>query len=161
MWSRAERVSRRIAMLLLAAASCSQPLNTDKPALIAAAASADIAPLVAHNLATARDHRARLLVYVGAKWCEPCRRFHDALSAGELDASLRGVRFLEFDYDVSRDALARAGYQSQLIPLFALPKPDGSASGQFIEGSIKGPSAVQQNLLPRLHALLQPTAAKH
>ena len=27
----------------------------------------------------------RVLVYVGATWCEPCKRFHKALASGELD----------------------------------------------------------------------------
>ena len=55
---------------------------------------------------------------------------------------------------VRRDALQRAGYISTLIPLFAFPNPDGTASERRIEGSIKGPDAVAQNLLPRLKALL-------
>ena len=99
--------------------------------------------------------RARLLVYVGASWCEPCRRFHDALGAGELDATLPNLRFLEFDYDRSKPALERAGYVSRLIPLFAIPNADGTASAQRMEGSIKGPSAVAQNLVPRLKELLR------
>jgi hypothetical protein len=94
-------------------------------------------------------------VYVGATWCEPCRRFHDALRAGELDGQLSGVRFLEYDSDVDRAALSGAGYVSKLIPLFNVPKPDGTASERRIEGSIKGPTAVRDNLLPRLKALLE------
>jgi thiol-disulfide isomerase/thioredoxin len=91
---------------------------------------------------------------VGASWCEPCRRFHDALASGQLDTELRGVRFLEFDSDQAKEALARAGYQSKLIPLFAVPRADGTASEQRIEGSIKGESAVTSNLLPRLRDML-------
>lgn len=110
--------------------------------------------MIATELRKARAQHATLLVYVGASWCEPCRRFHDALRAGELDATLPNLQFLEFDYDQRRDALARAGYVSPLIPLFAIPKDDGTASARRIEGSIKGPAAVTQNLVPRLQAML-------
>jgi len=110
----------------------------------------EVPPLVQNEL-----RRGRLLVYVGASWCEPCRRFHEAASAGKLDAQLGGLRLLEFDYDRDEPRLRAAGYVSQLIPLFALPAPDGRASGRQIEGSIKGDGAVAQ-ILPRLQALLAP-----
>jgi len=110
----------------------------------------DVAPLVQKDM-----RRGRLLVYVGASWCEPCRRFHEAASAGKLDAQLGGLRLLEFDLDRDEARLRAAGYVSQLIPLFAVPGPDGRASGRQIEGSIKGDGAVVQ-ILPRLQALLTP-----
>jgi thiol-disulfide isomerase/thioredoxin len=142
-------------------ASCSRPAaggkkhQPERPQLIAAPSGAsEVAPVVVAELVKANARHATLLVYVGASWCEPCRRFHDALAAGELDAALPDLWFLEFDYDHSHDALSRAGYVSALIPLFALPNRDGTASKRRIEGSIKGPSSVAQNLLPRLKALL-------
>lgn len=115
---------------------------------------ADLTPAIARERAAAEAQHERLLVYVGASWCEPCRRFHDALASGQLDTALRGVRFLEFDSDQAKEALARAGYSSKLIPLFAVPRADGTASEQRIEGSIKGESAVASNLLPRLRDML-------
>jgi thiol-disulfide isomerase/thioredoxin len=136
-------------------ATCTPPRADPRPQLIAAPSDAtDLPPLIATELAQAKAQHATLLVYVGASWCEPCRRFHDALQTGELDTALPHLRFLEFDHDRSKQALARAGYSSQLIPLFALPNADGTASGRRIEGSIKGPTAVGQNLLPRLKELL-------
>jgi thiol-disulfide isomerase/thioredoxin len=149
-------------MLGCSLASCSTPAAKSgrkhepaRPQLIPAIADAsDVAPGVVAELERARAAQATLLVYVGASWCEPCRRFHDALAAGELDLALTDARFLEFDYDRSHEALARAGYVSTLIPLFVLPMADGKASERRIEGSIKGPSAVAQNLLPRLKTLL-------
>jgi hypothetical protein len=110
----------------------------------------DVAPLVQQQL-----RHGRILVYVGAGWCEPCRRFHEAASAGKLDAELGGLRLYEFDYDRDEPRLRAAGYVSQLIPLFAVPGADGRASGRQIEGSIKGDGAVAQ-ILPRLKALLAP-----
>ena len=120
---------------------------------------APVAPFIASELAKGREGHYGVLVYVGATWCEPCQGFHHAVLAGELDEMLSGVHLLEFDLDADREPLAAAGYSSQLIPLFALPKADGSASEHRIEGSIKGPDAVRQNLMPRLRSFLQGQAA--
>src|SRR5262245_39170036 len=92
------------------------------------------------------------IVYVGATWCEPCQRFHRALQSGELDSELANVEFVDYDFDVAREELMAAGYRSKFIPLFALPKSDGSSSGRQIEGGIKGDGAVA-DILPRLKKL--------
>lgn len=126
-----------------------------RPKLIAAASSSgDVSGICAAELEKAHAAHATLVVYVGAPWCEPCRRFHDALAAGQLDEAFPDVRFLEFNHDQSKDALAKSGYVSELIPLFAIPKRDGTASERRIEGSIKGEGAVAENLVPRLKTLL-------
>lgn len=111
-----------------------------------------VAPFVAEQLLDAPPG-GRTLVYVGASWCEPCQHFHRALEAGELDAALPGVRFIEYDLDVAKQALAADGYAARLIPIFARPGNDGRATGTIVAGSIKGEGAVQ-NLMPRLQALL-------
>lgn len=113
-----------------------------------------VAPFIAQQLANGLAAHHGVLVYVGATWCEPCQRFHQAVLAGELDTVLDGVRLVEFDLDADRDPLSAAGYASKLIPLIALPNKDGTASIHRIEGSIKGPTAVQQNLMPRLQGFL-------
>ena len=115
---------------------------------------ADLAAFVQGELVESRRLGRTVVVYVGASWCEPCRRFHDALEAKELDGDLAGVDFIEMDLDADGDALRRAGYVSDMIPLFALPRGDGTSSGRHVEGSIKGPGAVRRNLLPRLRGLL-------
>jgi thiol-disulfide isomerase/thioredoxin len=116
---------------------------------------APVASFIAGELAKGRtDHRG-VLVYVGATWCEPCQSFHRAVQAGELDDMLDGVRLVEFDLDADRQPLESAGYGSRLIPLFALPKNDGTASERRIEGSVKGPGALEQNLMPRLKSFLR------
>lgn len=99
-----------------------------------------------------------LVVYVGATWCEPCVAFHEATTAGRFDRELAGVRFLEFDADRDRERLTAAGYASRLIPLFALPGPDGRASERRIEGGIKGPGAAE-HVLRRLVPLVDPARA--
>lgn len=114
----------------------------------------DVAAYVRTELSRAQRDGKKLLVYVGATWCEPCRRFHEAAAAGQLDDTFGAVRLIDFDHDRDLDALHRAGYKSELIPLFALPNPDGTSSGKQIEGSIKGGGAVAQ-ITPRLQALLQ------
>jgi hypothetical protein len=80
-------------------------------------------------------------------------RFHRAAEAGELEGRMPPVLFVEFNKDRDDDRLKAAGYKSSYIPLFALPAPDGTALGQQIEGSIKGPGAVDE-IVPRLTRLL-------
>jgi hypothetical protein len=141
--------------LVVLPAACqggSRPIAT-KLELIEAPASSDPAPWIATERARAERDDKRLLVYVGAAWCEPCRRFHEAAASGQLDATFGELRLLVFDADRDTVALERAGYIANLIPLFALPRADGRASGQQIEGSIKGAGAVQQ-ITPRLRQLL-------
>jgi len=121
--------------------------------LVDAPVGGEVASIVAAEYARATTDHKQLLVYVGASWCEPCRRFHDAAAAGQLDPAFSKLRLLVFDLDRDGDALTRAGYTSTLIPLFAVPKPDGTASGHQIEGSIKGEGAVAQ-ITPRLQQLL-------
>ena len=113
-----------------------------------------VEPWVQEQVELAEAEHSRVLVYVGASWCEPCQRFHQAVEHGELNGTLNGLRFLEFDQDRDAPALKTAGYVYQYIPVLALPDPDGRNHGKMISGSIKGPGAVQQNLVPRLQALL-------
>lgn len=116
--------------------------------------SGAIEPWVQQQVELAEAAHLRVLVYVGASWCEPCKRFHEAVNKGELNGPLNGLRFLEFDQDRDAEALKVAGYSYQFIPVLALPDPDGRNHGRMISGSIKGPNAVQENLVPRLQALL-------
>jgi thiol-disulfide isomerase/thioredoxin len=113
-----------------------------------------IEPWVQQQVELAEAAHLRVLVYVGASWCEPCKRFHEAVNKGQLNGPLNGLRFLEFDQDRDAEALKVAGYSYQFIPVLALPDPDGRNHGRMISGSIKGANAVQENLVPRLQALL-------
>jgi hypothetical protein len=113
-----------------------------------------VAEIVREALGRVAAERRRLVVYVGATWCEPCQRFHQAAAAGELDAAFGDLTLLEFDADRDRGRLAEAGYTSKYIPLFVLPNADGTSSGQQIEGSVKGEGAVRE-ITPRLKTLLE------
>jgi hypothetical protein len=122
--------------------------------VLPAPAGDDVAAVMRGELERAKKDGRDLLVYVGAAWCEPCTRFHDAAAAGQLDKTFPTLRLVEFDLDKDRDRLQAAGYRSQMIPLFAVPGPDGRGTGRQIEGSVKGERAVGE-ITPRLKALLQ------
>lgn len=131
--------------------ACAASRAPSKPELVPGATP--VAPFVAETMASASA--GKTVVYVGASWCEPCQLFHAALQSGALDAQLKGVRFIEYDLDRNKADLAEAGYVSRLIPLFAIPEPDGRCSDRKLEGSIKGETAVATNIMPRLTALLK------
>jgi thiol:disulfide interchange protein len=125
-----------------------------------AGSQAPLEQFVQQHVEEADQSGQRVLVYVGATWCEPCQRFHKSLESGELDDALAGTKFIEFDADRDRAELRAAGYASKYIPLFSVPDQSGHASGRAIEGSIKGDGAVRQNLVPRLLALLDGKATE-
>jgi len=136
-----------------APAAIASAASTGKMRLMNAPADGEVDAIVRSAQAKAMADRRRVLVYVGAAWCEPCQRFHHAAERGELDAKFPDVDLLGFDADHDAERLASAGYVSKLIPLFALPGPDGRASGKQVEGGIKGEGAVGF-IAPRLEKML-------
>lgn len=157
----------RIAPLALAASlsACDSepaPKPAPEPArgvrgveLIAAPAGAEEATaLIQRETARAHADGRKLVVYVGAEWCEPCRYFHAAAEAGRLNDDFPTLRVLEFDHDRDEARLTRAGCKSPMIPLFAIPDEQGRCSDRRIHGSIKGPGAVDE-IRPRLAQLLR------
>lgn len=141
--------------LLVLAAGCQSLRSRSKagPQLIPAKAG-PVAPQVRRALAAAHKAGDRLLVYVGASWCDPCRRFKHAVKSGALAGKFPHLRLLAFDADRDDHALAKAGYNVSYIPALIVPGPDGNATSKHIEGSVKGPGAVN-NIVPRLRALLR------
>ncbi len=128
--------------------------DSSKPRFVRGPTSGQpIPPFVKARLAEARAGE-RVIVYVGATWCEPCKHFHAAVQSGQLDGSLSGLVMIELDADRDREALAAGGYGSQLIPLFAVPDGEGRGTDRRIVGSIKGPGAAAE-IAPRLKALLR------
>jgi hypothetical protein len=140
-----------------AATSCARHDTPAAPAsgprFVAAPPQAEVKPLVRDALAKAASENRKLVVYVGAKWCEPCERMHRAVEKGDLDAAFPNLTFFEFDLDQDKGRLGAAGYSSKYIPLFALPDRDGKASGKQVEGGIKGEGAVG-HIVPQLQSLL-------
>ena len=136
-----------------ASTAASAPVPTGKMRLANAPAEGDVDDIVRAAQAKAMAEKRRVVVYVSATWCEPCQRFHHAAERGELDAKFPDIDLLGFDADHDAERLASAGYFSKLIPLFALPGPDGRASGKQVEGGIKGDGAVGF-IAPRLEKML-------
>jgi len=121
--------------------------------IVRAGAGSDAARVVRDERDRAKSDGRDLVVYVGAKWCEPCRVFHGAAQKGELDGEFPDLTLLEFDLDEDRDRLTTAGYVGEFIPLFAIPAADGRASDRKFEGSVKGGGAVA-HIAPRLRKIL-------
>jgi thiol-disulfide isomerase/thioredoxin len=145
-------------MAAFALGACSRtaapaPIVTPRIRVTQAPTAGPVDAIVRDALAAAVAEKRTLIVYVGAGWCEPCQRFHRATESGELDALFPSLTMLEFDLDRDAQRLAAAGYSSKYIPLFALPTPDGKASGKQIAGAIKGENAVAY-IAPRLKELL-------
>ncbi len=156
------RVRRRVLAGWIAAAALAAACGRDAsppaptgPVRLEAAGEGEVAPLVIAALAAADRQHRRLLVYVGAAWCEPCVAFHQAAARGELDATLPGLTVLEFDLDLDEERLRAAGYASSMIPLFVVPGADGRASERGISGAKTGDDYVA-DLTPRLQQLLAP-----
>jgi hypothetical protein len=160
------RVAAAFAWAPMVAAGC-HPVGATEVAPVDAGRAADkqghvvlvdapdgpAAPVVRDALSRASAERRRLLVYVGATWCEPCQRFHHAAEQGQLDAAFPNLTLLVFDGDRDIGRLKQAGYVSKYIPLFVLPNADGTSSGQQTEGGHKGEDAVAE-ITPRLQELL-------
>jgi thiol-disulfide isomerase/thioredoxin len=121
--------------------------------IVAAGPGDDAATVIRAERDRASADGRDVVVYVGAKWCEPCQRFHAAVERGELDADFPTLSLIAFDLDVDKERLVSAGYVSELIPLFVIPGADGRATSKRFEGSVKGDRAVA-NIAPRLRQIL-------
>ena len=119
-----------------------------------------VSTIILAQLERSKTENRRVLLYAGASWCEPCRFFHEAVDRGELTGTLGAVDLVAFDAQVDAERMLMSGYESQFIPLFALPNADGKASGRHIEGSTKGPTSVNDDLVPRLKELLADAKVK-
>jgi thiol-disulfide isomerase/thioredoxin len=113
----------------------------------------DVDKVVREAMAREAKEGRKVLVYVGATWCEPCKRFHAAANRGELDKAFPDLTLLEFDADRDGERLVTATYDTRLIPYFGKPGADGRGTGEHIEGSVKGDGAVGE-ITPRLQKLL-------
>jgi len=91
-----------------------------------------------------------LVVYAGAGWCEPCKRFKNAIQTGSLDDKLAKTTLLVFDADRDTDRLAAAGYKFQFIPYVAVPGADGHPADSA-EARAKG-SESWRELVAKLEA---------
>lgn len=96
------------------------------PRLVVGAPDSDVLSLVRTERLRAKAEGRTLAVYVGADWCEPCRRFKQEIHAREGASPLDRITLLAFDADRDVERLAAAGYVFHSIPFLALPGPDGA-----------------------------------
>lgn len=96
--------------------------------VVVAAQDTDALSLVRTERLRAKAEGRVLVVYAGAGWCEPCRRFKRAVETGTLDDKLAKTTLLVFDADRDTERLSAAGYKFQFIPYVALPGADGHPS---------------------------------
>lgn len=157
----------------LAISACSSPEATPEPAASGTPASAPsgAAPRkvewvkvpagaephtwVKSEVERAKADQKKLVLYVGAKWCEPCQNFHAATERGELDAAFPDLRLVQFDHDDEADTIAELGCGSNYIPLFSVPDAEGHCTRKQISGGIKGTNNVAF-LTDKLRKLIGP-----
>ncbi|MDB5220978.1 MAG: hypothetical protein JWO86_8905 [Myxococcaceae bacterium] len=96
--------------------------------VVLAAQDADALSIVRTERLRAKAEGRVLVVYAGAGWCEPCKRFKNAIRTGSLDDKLAKTTLLVFDADRDTERLAAAGYTFQYIPYVAVPGADGHPS---------------------------------
>ena len=149
-----------VALATLAGSQLAGCQNGGEPALspgavqiVDAPAVDDIPALVRSELARASTARRRLVVYVGASWCEPCQQIHHAIVAHQLDDAFPDLTLVAFDLDRDGPALERGGYASPMIPLFAIPEADGRGGPRREVGGRKDIDNVPL-LVAKLHRLL-------
>lgn len=114
---------------------------------------ADVTSLVRTRRLEAKAAGRTLVVYVGAGWCEPCRRFQAAIEAGKASGRLADVDLLAFDADRDGDRVTAAGYAPTSIPYVALAGPDGAPLETAAAG--KG-SHAHEAVLDRLESWARP-----
>ena len=105
--------------------------------VVMASPDADALSLVRTERLRAKAEGRVLIVYAGAGWCEPCKRFKNAVQSGSLDDKLAKTTLLVFDADRDTDRLGAAGYKFQFIPYVAMPGADG-APADSAEARAKG-----------------------
>lgn len=99
-----------------------------------------------------------LVVYAGAPWCPPCRRFHSAAHGGSLDASLGRVTLVELDADKDAERLGSLGYVFKNIPYFAVPGENGKPTNRQLAVVDISPAA-QNQIVETLHLWTSTPAA--
>src|SRR5690349_21309473 len=111
---------RRSALLLFLVACGVKPVR-GLELIDAPAHTSDVAALVRRTQHRLASSKRRLVVYVGATWCEPCQELHAAAASHRLDDAFPDLSLLVFDLDRDGAALKAAGYTSEYIPLFVVP----------------------------------------
>jgi hypothetical protein len=104
----------------------------------------DVLSIVRAQRVKALEEKRIFVAYVGATWCPPCVRFHDAIRKGELNEKLAQYTMMQFDLDRDGQRLLAAGYGSKFIPFFVLPGPDGKKAQSFEVKTTKKEEALRE-----------------
>lgn len=104
----------------------------------------DVLTIVRAQRVKAVEEKRIFVVYIGAPWCPPCVRFHDAIKSHELDEKLANYTIMQFDLDRDGQRLLAAGYGSKFIPYFVLPGPDGKKAQAFEVKILKKEEALRE-----------------
>jgi thiol-disulfide isomerase/thioredoxin len=104
----------------------------------------DVLTIVRAQRVKAVEEKRIFVVYIGAPWCPPCVRFHDAIKSHELDEKLANYTIMQFDLDRDGQRLLAAGYGSKFIPYFVLPGPDGKKTQAFEVKILKKEEALRE-----------------
>lgn len=113
--------------------------------VVQAAQDTDAISLIRTKRLEAKAEGRVLVVYVGATWCEPCKKMKEEIESGRLDARFGKTTFLAFDADKDQDRLGGAGYTFKFVPYVALPGADGRPA-ETAEAKGKGAYAYREIL---------------
>ncbi|HQY60324.1 MAG TPA: hypothetical protein PK141_02940 [Polyangiaceae bacterium] len=118
-------VSAPAASAVAPASAAAPARGAARLAFLAPPADADLGAFLRTERLRAKAGGRLLVVYAGASWCPPCKRFHAAAHGGELDADLGATTLVELDADNDRARLEALGYMYKNIPYFAIPGENG------------------------------------
>jgi len=105
---------------------------------------------VQKNVAAASAQHLRPIVYIGAKWCDPCRAIHRYQSDARMRDAFSGTYVIELDLDDWKEEDLKAmGYRAGAIPVFIAVDTTGHASGPTIDGGAWGDN-IPENMAPPL-----------
>ena len=123
--SGAKPVATATATATASAATEPKPATEMGVRIVTAGQDSDALSVVRTERLRAKAEGRVLVVYAGAAWCEPCKRFKRAVETGALDDKLAKTTLLVFDADRDTERLASAGYKFSFIPYVGLPGADG------------------------------------
>jgi hypothetical protein len=122
-----------------------RPASDAKLRVVKPPPDAELASFLRTERLRAKAESRVLVVYAGAKWCDPCKHFHALLDAGRLDAKLSRTTLVELDVDQDTERLSAAGYKYKFIPYFAVAGADGHPEKEMqVTGKDVGDDTIEQ-----------------
>jgi TPR repeat protein len=114
------------------------------------AGGASLAQKIKTEIAGSASSDSKVVVYVGATWCKPCRAFQRYRNDPRVVEALRGAVIIELDMDDwTTTDFKSLGYDVVGVPVFIAVDHDGRAKGPSITSSVWGDD-VPENMAPPL-----------